>query len=185
MSASVATLNWQILNPTQREVEFSIQCIRTYFQAQLGKLPYSFVHDVVAALIVEALLYCRDMLSPEDTKAFFLQLLPGLLSNLQPLQEPAQQQLQLQLQDSPLRGPSTSLLAAICQLLGSQQYLQQVLHFAGHLANPAAPVNPKALEVLPNALSHNTCVSHAKCMWSSGLMVIRHTPIPCVTGSLD
>ena len=123
----------------------------------MGKLPYSFVHGVVTALIVEVSFYCRDMLSPEDTKAFFLQLLPGLLSNLQPLQEPAQQQQQLQLQDSPLCGPSTSLLAAICQLLGSQQYLQQVLHFAGNLANPAAPVNPKALEVLPNACFTSPC----------------------------
>ena len=80
---------------------------------------------------------------PEDSEAFFLQLLHGLLANLQPLQQHEGQQPQ----DSPLQEACKEVLAAVCQLVGPQHYLHQVLHSVPGLTDQAAPVAPKALEV--------------------------------------
>jgi len=84
-----------------------------------------------------------DMLGPEETRAFFLQLLHGLLTNLQP----TQQQEQEQANESPLREACKDVLAAVCQLLGPEQFLQTVLQPVGGLTDPAAPVDLKVLEV--------------------------------------
>lgn len=89
------------------------------------------------------LLCCRDMLSTEDSTAFFLQLLHGLLANLQPSQQPEGQQVE----GSPLREPCREVLPAVCQLVGPQQYLHQVLQSVPGLTDQAAPVEPKTLEV--------------------------------------
>ena len=83
------------------------------------------------------------MLSTQECAAFFQQLLQGLLLNLQPVQDASQQQMQ----SSPLRSASESLLPAICQLLGAEQYVQQVLHSASGVSNPAQGIDGRALEV--------------------------------------
>ncbi len=84
-----------------------------------------------------------DMLGPEETRAFFLQLLHGLLTNLQP----AQQQEQEQANECPLREACKDVLAVVCQLLGPEQFLQTVLQPVGGLTDPAASVDPRVLEV--------------------------------------
>jgi len=84
-----------------------------------------------------------DMLGPEETTAFFLHLLHGLLTNLQP----TQQQEQDQANQSPLREACKDVLAAVCQLLGPEQFLQTVLQPVGGLTDPAASVDPQVLEV--------------------------------------
>ena len=82
------------------------------------------------------------MLSTRESAAFFRQLLQGLLVNLQPLQDPQQQ-----LQSSPLRNACDGLLPATCQLLSPEQYVQQVLQSASGLADPAAGIDCRPLEV--------------------------------------
>ena len=89
------------------------------------------------------------MLSTEDSTAFFLQLLHGLLANLQPSQQPEGQQVE----DSPLCEPCREVLPAVCQLVGPQQYLHQVLQSVPGLTGQAAPVEPKTLEVLSASLA--------------------------------
>ena len=93
-----------------------------------------------------------DMLGPEETRAFFLQLLHGLLTNLQP----TQQQEQDQANESPLHEACKDVLAAVCQLLGPEQFLQTVLQPVGGLTDPAASVDPKSLEVGAQGLT--TCM---------------------------
>ncbi len=83
------------------------------------------------------------MLGPEETRAFFLQLLQGLLTNLQP----EQQQEQEQVTESPLREACKNVLAAVCQLLGPEQFLQMVLQPVGGLTDHAASIEPRVLEV--------------------------------------
>ncbi|DBA67383.1 TPA: hypothetical protein ACH3X2_001674 [Trebouxia sp. C0005] len=83
-----------------------------------------------------------DMLGPEETRAFFLQLLHGLLTNLQPIQQQEQEQANA----SPLREACKDALAAVCQLLGPETFLHTVLQPVGGLTDPAASVNPKVLQ---------------------------------------
>lgn len=83
------------------------------------------------------------MLGPEETRAFFLQLLHGLLTNLQPIQQQEQEQANA----SPLREACKDALAAVCQLLGPETFLHTVLQPVGGLTDPAASVNPKVLQV--------------------------------------
>ena len=84
-----------------------------------------------------------DMLGPEETRAFFLQLLHGLLTNLQPTQQQAQEQAN----EYPLREACKDVLAAVCQLLGPEQFLRTVLQPVGGLTDHAASVEPQVLEV--------------------------------------
>ncbi|DBB03975.1 TPA: hypothetical protein ACH3X1_013041 [Trebouxia sp. C0004] len=85
-----------------------------------------------------------DMLGPQDTRAFFLQLLHGLLTNLQSTQQHEQEQVT----ESPLREACKDVLAAVCQLLGPEQFLQTVLQPVGGLTDHAASVEPKVLEAV-------------------------------------
>ena len=109
------------------------------------------------------------MLSPEEGKAFFTQLLHGLLGNVQPMQQSNQHQEQ-QLQDSALREPSKDMLAAICQLLGPEVYLLHVLQSVNGLSNQAAPVDPNKLEVM----------SLQACSWPTFYYVAWMVPHGCV-----
>lgn len=86
---------------------------------------------------------CRGMISTEEGKQFFQQLLQGLLPSLQPLQAAEDHQVH----SSPLREPAKELLAATCHLLGPQGFLQQVLNSVGSLGNQSAALDPKQLEV--------------------------------------
>lgn len=117
--------------------------------------------------VVEAVLCvqtCRDIMSPEEGKSFFGQLLQGLLHNLQPLQAPGE----LQLHSSPLREASDNMLAATCQLLGPKAFLHQVLQSVTGLGSQSAAVDPKQLEVgiCIEAITAS-CLYYSICIFSS------------------
>lgn len=86
---------------------------------------------------------CRETMSCEEGSSFFGQLLHGLLHNLQPVQVPGQPHLQ----SSPLREACKEVLAATCQLLGPEAFLQQVLGSVPGLGSHSASLDPKPLEV--------------------------------------
>lgn len=93
------------------------------------------------------------MVTPEEGRSFFQQLLHGLLHNLQPLQGPGGTQLH----SSPLREASKDTLAAICQLLGPTAFLQQLLQSVTGLGSQSASLDPKQLEVLDDHVSVSLC----------------------------
>ena len=104
------------------------------------------------------------MLSPEEGRSFFQQLLHGLLHNLQPLQGP-----ETQLHSSPLQEASKDTLASACQLLGPTAFLQQVLQSVTGLGTQSASVDPKQLEVPYN---HDISI----CFMCKAFL---HVSVPC------
>ncbi|KAL3139646.1 Nuclear import receptor [Trebouxia sp. C0009 RCD-2024] len=84
----------------------------------------------------------QETMSCEEGSSFFGQLLHGLLHNLQPVQVPGQPHLQ----SSPLREACKEVLAATCQLLGPEAFLQQVLGSVPGLGSHSASLDPKPLE---------------------------------------
>jgi len=117
------------------------------------------------------------MLGPEETRAFFLQLLQGLLTSLQP----EQQQEQEQVTESPLREACKNVLAAVCQLLGPEQFLQMVLQPVGGLTDHAASIEPKVLEVGAQCLG--SCIQGVGLRFTDWIyifgMVIRSLLLTC------
>ena len=83
------------------------------------------------------------MVSQQEGASFFSRLLQGLLANLQPQAgltgEPQR--------PSPLQSAAKDVLAATCQLLGTDSFLQQVLQSVEGLGDAAKPINASQLEV--------------------------------------
>lgn len=102
-------------------------------------------------------------MGPEEGSSFFGQLLHGLLHNLQPVQGPGQAELQ----SSPLRGACKEVLAATCQVLGPQAFLQQVLGSVPGLRRQPASLDPKQLQVhvFSCSLSSKSQVSGTCCIF--------------------
>lgn len=109
---------------------------------------------------------CRDMMSAEEGRSFFQQLLHGLLHNLQPLQGPGETQLH----SSPLREASKDTLAAACQVLGPQAFLHQVLQSVTGLGTQSASLDPKQLEVRCGYVSDIApCAKLSACLFASSM----------------
>ena len=86
---------------------------------------------------------CSDMISQQEGVAFFSRLLQGLLSNLSSQGGSSGDPQQA----TPLQAAAKDVLAATCQLLGPERFLQQVLQSVEGLGAGAQQLNASQLEV--------------------------------------